>query len=61
MRTKTTKRLMTVCNAYNDKSYLIIKGKWFRNCGFMPGDQVELFATKQGKLVITNKGNKYSS
>ena len=61
MKTKTTKRLMTICSADKNKSVLIIKGLWFRNCGFNPGDQVELSATKSGKLVIINKGNKYSS
>ena len=47
MKNKTTKRLMTICSAYNDKSVLTIKGKWFRECGFNPGDQVELSVTKK--------------
>lgn len=55
MRTKATKRKMTICNADKEKSYLLIKGKWFRACGFIPGDQVEISATKKGTLVITNK------
>ena len=59
MKIKATKRQMTVCSADTNKSLLIIKGKWFRKCGFNPGYLVELFATKSGKLVITNKGNKY--
>lgn len=59
MKIKATQRKMTVCSADTNKSMLIIKGKWFRDCGFNPGDMVELSATKSGKLIITNKGNKY--
>ena len=58
MKAKTTRK-MTICNAYNNKSMLVLKGKWFRNCGFTPGDEVLINVTK-GRLIILNKGNKYS-
>lgn len=59
MKTKTTREL-TVCSAFEkNSSTVLLKGKWFRACGFNPGDTIELDITKKGKIVITNKGNRF--
>lgn len=58
MKTKTNKRFLTVCNLDN-KSTLTIKGIWFKNSGFSPGDLIELTINKKGKITLVNKGNKY--
>ena len=60
MKTKTTKRYLTICNGGKNKSLLIIKSKWLKNCGFSPGDSIELTINKLGNITIINKGNKYS-
>ena len=58
VKNKTT-RSMTICCSNNNGSLLIIKGKWFRNCGFNPGDRIEINTNKKGIMKITNKGSKY--
>ncbi|MDF9867323.1 hypothetical protein OKW22_000893 [Bacilli bacterium PM5-3] len=50
-------RLLAVhmSNGYNYKStpIIMLKGDWFRNCGFEPGSKVNTVCEADGKLLIS--------
>jgi hypothetical protein len=42
-----------LCNSGKGNPYLLLKGKWFRNYGFSPGDQVKIVHLDKGAMMIT--------
>lgn len=60
MENKTT-RTLTICSTFEkESSSVLLKGKWFQKSGFKPGDLIELNIIEKGKIIITNKGSKFS-
>lgn len=54
---KNKSRMLTLCASYdrNSKPYpkVLLKGIWFRNWGFNPGDQITVTSPESCTLVIT--------
>jgi len=47
-------RVLTLCNAGGDDyPYVLLKGKWFKKCGFEPGDLIKVTNVGRGAIIIT--------